>query len=465
MPLPESGNALRTRVKVVPLSSKAELKEARGLLKEHHYLGSAQTVGERIYYAIRDHAEPEEWLGVMVFAAAARRLRHRDQWIGWSDEQRRRRLCLVANNVRFLLLPHKAVANLGSVVMKKVLQRLSKDWQERYDHPILVVESFVDPEHFKGSVYRASNWIELGQTQGHGRKAKDYYERHGKPKQLFVRALQRNACRSLQAEQLKPSLAAVEAKTKPRCTHRSTHLQALAERFKSVPEYHKMACNYPLYALLSIMAAAHLAGAPRGQKDLAVFARSLSQAQRRALGIRRRAGQRHYPAPSQATFSRMMSQADIKAVEAVLLDWQKQIRGEPDRDELIAIDGKIPKHSGGQNVVSAITAGSVHYLGCEVVADKSNEIPAARRLFKRLDLDGKLVSLDALHTQDQTALELLREHGADYLLTVKDNQKNMRAQIERLCPDPASPLLSPPNNPALAEKKAWKKENRSPVRS
>lgn len=430
------------------LSSESDIAHANELLEQHHYLGSLRAVGERLYYSIGD--ENSDWLAVMVFVSAARRLRHRDAWIGWTDEQRRRRLPLVVNNARFLLLPERTVPNLGSAVLKRVNARLSADWQERYGHPVLVLETFVDPSRFNGTVYTAAGWEELGLTQGNSRKSRDYYEPNGQPKRLFVKALERAACESLQAQRLPPELAWVEAKSQPRCTQSAEELASLKDRFKAkVPEYHKQACTYPVYALLSIMAAAHLAGAPRGQKDLAVFAKSLSQSQRAALGIRRRASSKYYSSPDQSTFSRMMSSVDIDKVEAVLIEWQSAVRGAPAEDELVVIDGKIPKHSGGKNVVTAITSPSQHYLGLEIVEDKTNEITAARELFKKLDLDGKCVSLDALHTQQQTATELILEHGADYFFTVKGNQPNLSAQIKKRIsePDKDSPFLSP-NQPS-----------------
>ena len=89
-----------------------------------------------------------DWLGVLVFCAASRRLRARDRWIGWSEEQRRRRLPLVVNNCRFLLLPDKTFPNLGSRSLRLTLDRLSADWQERYGHPVVLVETFIDPEQF-----------------------------------------------------------------------------------------------------------------------------------------------------------------------------------------------------------------------------------------------------------------------------------------------------------------------------
>jgi hypothetical protein len=445
-PLSNDLSYLLKTLRIEVLTDPEGLSEAMDLLRTHHYLGEFTPVGERLFYSIRD--ADGRWLGVMAFTSASRRLRHRDAWIGWSDEQRRRRLGLIANNARFLLLPGRTVPNLGSAVLKRVCSRLSDDWQAQYGHPILALETFVDPTLFSGTVYTAAGWEELGQTQGHGRKGRDYYQMHDRPKRLFVRTLRRDARRSLQAETLKPSLRHIDEQAPARCRQNSAELRSLKERFKAqVPEYHKQDCTYPVHALLSIIAAAHLAGAPRGQKDLAVFAASLSQPQRRALGIRRKAGTKYYPSPGQSTFSRMMSQVDIDAVETVLIQWQRQLRGEAPEDEAVCLDGKIPKHSGGKNVLTAVTCPSQHYLGCAVVKDKSNEIPAARELFGKLDLDGKLVSLDALHTQQQTACELAIEHGADYGLTAKGNQPGLQKYIESRLPEPGAPFLSPNSHP------------------
>ncbi len=439
-PLPDNPSVLLKRVKVKLLDKRKQIKRCLRQLDKHHYLKGLKTVGERLFYAIVD--ENGDWLGVAVFMAGARRLRHRDEWIGWSEEQRRRRLSLVVNNARFLLLPHKTVPNLGSVALKLLCERLSDDWMDRYGHPVAVVETFVDPERFSGTVYTAAGWIELGLTNGHGRVSRDYYERHDRPKRLFVRELQPNARRSLQADKLKPSVAMVEDKSLPRFTRSHEELCSLKERFKQkVPDYHVKRCLYPVHALLTIMAAAHLAESPRGQKDLAKFAKSLSQSQRRAVGINRRAGSTHYGAPDQSTFSRMMSRVNAEIVEKVLLDWQKQIRGPVPENEIIAMDGKVPAHSGGKNVVTAVASPSQYYLGCTVTPEGTNEIVAARQLCEKIDLDGKLVSLDAIHTQVETS-HVIVEKGGHYLYTVKDNQPQLRARIEKKVDDPATPFLT-----------------------
>jgi hypothetical protein len=414
-----------------------ELPQAQQFLDEHHYLGGLKPVGERLHYAVTD--AQGDWLGVLVFCAAARRLRPRDQWIGWSDEQRRRRLPLVASNTRFLLLPHKTVPNLASKTLRRVLTRLSDDWQSRYGHPVLLVETFVDPAHFAGTLYTASGWSELGATDGTGRHARDFYVRHDQPKRLFCRELVKNARRSLQAEHLRPALAVVEAKTPPRPTQTAPELKSLCDHFKAVPDYRVRIGFYPLWSLLAIVACAHLADAPRGQKDLAAFAGRLSQRQRRALGIRQDAATGKYPAPSQPTFCRLYAQVPAREVEDAVLAFQRQVRGGASPDELIVLDGKEPNHTRGQHILTAITVPGQYYLGSEMVADKSNEIPAARDLFPRLDLDGKTVSLDALHTQAETARVLVLEHGADYLLTVKRNQPTVQENLERcVAPPPAA---------------------------
>lgn len=418
----------------VRLVEPAELPRFHRLLRRLHYLGSLKPVGERLYYVVSDARG--EWVALLVFNSASKHLKLREKWIGWTSGQARRRLSLVVNNSRFLLMPHKTVPNLGSKVLRLVLERLSADWQARYGHPVLVVETFVDPEQFCGTVYTANGWEELGQTDGWGRQRRDYYVKHDKPKRLFVRELRRKARRSLQAEHLKPDLAAVEAKVPVRCSLRVKEIEAIVQQFRQVPEYRSRCGSYPLWSLLTIVLLAVLCEAPRGQKDLAKFARGFSQAQRRALGIRRnREGK--YPTPHQSTFCRFFQRVDARQVEAAILAIQEQIRGKPPKEDLIVLDGKQPKHGGGQAVLSAVTVPSQFYLGSAIVEkDKTNEIPVARQLFERLDLEGRLVALDALHTQDETARDLVLEHGADYLLTVKDNQATVHRNIERLIAAP-----------------------------
>jgi hypothetical protein len=417
----------------VRLLEPKELSRCNRSLDKHHYLKRIRPVGERLYYVATD--AQGQWLALLVFSAAAEHLKHRDGWIGWTAHQRQRRLRLVVNNSRFLVLPQGTVPNLGSKVLRMVLERLSDDWQNRYGHPVLIVETFVDPEQFCGTVYTVQGWEELGNTDGWGRHARDYYVKHNKPKRLFVRELCRNARRSLQAEHLKPDLAAVEQRTIPRCSQKVREIRGFTEHFKSVPEFRDRIESYPLWSLLTLVLLAMLCGAPRGQKDLAKFARRLTRPQRRALGIRRNP-QGKYPAPCQSTFCRLFQRVDGAKVNETIQAIQEQIRGKPPADELIVLDGKEPNHGGGESVLTAVCVPSQYYLGSALVDQKTNEIPVAQQLFGELDLAGRNVSLDALHTQTETGRQLVMDHGANYLLTVKDNQPTIRANIEKKIPAP-----------------------------
>jgi hypothetical protein len=413
----------------VQVAQRRQLPRLHKLLDQHHYLGSLKPVGERIYYLATDASG--RWMAILVFSAAANHLRARDQWIGWSHEQRRRRLSLLTNNCRFLLLPEGSVPNLGSRILRLTLERLSPDWQAHYGHPILAVETFVDPAQFCGTVYTANGWIELGQTDGWGRCRRDYYVKHDQPKRLFVRPLRPNACRRLQAEHLQPELARVEAKVPVRCTQRVREMGSIVEHFKQLPEYRERIESYPLFSLATLLLLARLGEAPRGQTDLAKFAGGLSQAQRRAVGVRRNP-QGRYPAPSQSTFSRFLSGVNPDRLNEQLLAIQQLRRGPAPGQEWVVMEGKEPKHGSGASVLTAVTVPSQYYLGSAVVQEKTNEIPVAQQaLIPALDLVGRWVSLDALHTQDETARRVVMEAGGDYLLTAKKNQPTLRANIQK----------------------------------
>jgi hypothetical protein len=421
------------QVQVVPLIAMEERRQCQRLLRKHHYLGGLKAIGEQMCYAAVDGQG--NWLAVLIFSAAAKHLKHRDNWIGWTRAQRDRRLSLIVNNSRYLILPHAHIPNLGSRVLRLALDRLSADWQQRYGHPVLVVETFVDPDQFDGTVYSAHGWEEVGLTDGWGRRRRDYYVQHDKPKRLFVREVVKNARRSLQAEHLKPALAGVEKRAGARCYYKCGEIKAITEHFKALPEYRDRVESYPIWSLVTLMLLALLCDAPRGQKDLAKLARRLTQHQRRALGIRPNPTG-FFPAPSQSTFSRLLSGLNARRLNEVLLAIQAQVRGQPPPDELIAVDGKEPRHGPGDALLTAVSVPSQFYLGSALVDTKTNEIPVARELFGELDLRGRTVALDALHTQDETARQLVMEHGAHYLMTVKNNQLTLRQNIDKRVPLP-----------------------------
>ena len=178
-------------------------KESTGLWNEYvsryHYLGYKQPFG----YFLRYFVESEQGLlGCILFAGAAKALRVRDRWIGWTQEDRLRNLTWVINNSRFLIFPWVGVKNLASHLLGQVARRIKDDWQQRWGYSPVLMETFIDPDHFAGSCYKAANWQYLGMTTGKGlvRKGKGY---RTSPKMIFVKPLAKDFRFLLCSQQLK----------------------------------------------------------------------------------------------------------------------------------------------------------------------------------------------------------------------------------------------------------------------
>jgi len=441
-----------THLKVELITERAAIARCDQLIVEHHYLHSAQLVGEQLRYVVscRGH-----WLAVASWSAAALHLKARDQFVGWTEEQRRQRLPLLANNSRLLVLPGGDCPNLISRFMKLMLERLSNDWQQAWGHPLALVETFVDPHLYQGTAYKASGWQRLGPTAGWKRSAEDFYQKHNRPKQVWVRELGPGAAAKLRAPELPAAWQIVEQKAKPHCAAKAPELRSLVEHLRAeVAEFRSPeALAYPLAGFLGLIALAMLSGVRRGPQDLAEYAATLSQGQLRALGFRpkrkpRQAGQKPPPpgpirCPGESTFKRLLPLIDPAAVERALLLWQEQVLG-PAQDKVVIVDGKTLRHAHVE-LVSAV-AGSGRWLGTVAVAKGSNEIPAARELLGKLPLENKTALADALHTQTETVQQILFENGSEYALTVKANQKELvQTLTQLLSPSAVSPSAHPAN--------------------
>ena len=133
-------------------------------------VGYKRPFGAHLQYFVLAPRVSEQPLGCLLFAASAWALACRDAWIGWTPEDRSQRLHLIVNNTRFLLFPWVRVSHLASKVLSLVSRRLPADWQERYGYAPVLLETFVDPAHYRGTCYKAANWIEVGVTTGRGRQ-------------------------------------------------------------------------------------------------------------------------------------------------------------------------------------------------------------------------------------------------------------------------------------------------------
>ncbi len=187
IPLGEADVALRSVV-VRPIE-KEERAGWRLFMDRYHYLGDTPLVGEHLQYAA---FAGDELVALIGWAAAAFRVPTREQFIGWDEQTKRKRLHLIANNVRFLIPPWVKVKNLASKVLSLNLQRLSGDWQRRWNHPVHLAETFVDRSRFAGTCYRAANWRFLGMTAGRSKRGNRYVQ-GASAKAVFVYELHRNA--------------------------------------------------------------------------------------------------------------------------------------------------------------------------------------------------------------------------------------------------------------------------------
>lgn len=164
------------------------------LLERHHYLGHRRTVGENIGYLVRDRDGRE--VGCALFGSAAWKCAARDQWIGWDRRNRERKLGFVTNNSRYLILPWVRVPHLASHLLGCLARRISPDWQQKYGHPIHALETFVERERFRGTCYRAANWVRVGETRGRTRNDRDRSIR-ATVKDVYVLPLNGNFRRAL----------------------------------------------------------------------------------------------------------------------------------------------------------------------------------------------------------------------------------------------------------------------------
>lgn len=168
----------------------------RELIQRHHYLGYRAPFGATLRYLVRPSAAPERILACLLWTSPAWKMGIRDRWIGWSAEQRARNLQRIVNNARFLILPWVRVPGLASTILSRCARQLPLDWERLYGYQPLLLETLVDTTRFRGTCYRAANWIALGETRGRGRM-----DRHRTvipaPKLLFVYPLRRRVERRL----------------------------------------------------------------------------------------------------------------------------------------------------------------------------------------------------------------------------------------------------------------------------
>ena len=426
-------NDILNRISVRLLADR-EVGQFNFHLERDHYLESSRFAGQ----SLRHVAEVEgQWVALLTFSAPALHLKGRERWIGWSPRQRARRLGLVVNNSRFLVLPERQRhPNVASRVLGLALRRLSGDWQERWGHPVLVVESFVDESRYRGTCYRACGFEAVGATEGFKRASRDFYQEHGQPKQLYLRELRPGSRRRLRQARLPRELADYEAEIAGPCPFRAPALEDLRAGLAGLPECRRgHGLRHRQRFVLTCAAVCSLMGAC-GYRAFENTCKTFTQRQLRALGAPANEEDGRYYPPSDSTFQRVLSQADAVAIARLIGQWLA--RQEIGALAQLAVDGKVLRGSGRHDgrplqLLSAVTHHLRLTLDQVAIQEKTNEIPALKPLLKKLDLPpGTLITADAMRCQQESARFITQELGGDYLFGLKGNQSGILDKAQRL---------------------------------
>ena len=388
------------------------------LMDEHHYLGFRRLAGRGLRYVATFGGR---WLGLAAWQNGAFKCAPRDRWAGWKPEQQFRRLEMVANNTRFLILSEPGVfPNLASRFLAGMTRRLSGDWLEAHGHGVLLAETFCDPEVFAGTMYKAAGWEGLGETKGFARANGRYTDPHGKPKEIFVTALRPDA-RALLSSPL-PLPPDVAPPADPALAPRDPEaMRSLHAELAAVPDFRRaQGRKHTVASVLTVHVLAELANM-KGCLAAAQFAQSLSQEELEAVGawLNPRTGRRE--PVSKSTLHRVVQSVDPEALEDVLGRWS---RPRLPIARALAADGKRIRGAnrngdGHHETVALVDHESGAPFALLNFDDDGGELAATHDLLGRCDIGGRVITLDALHTTRKTA-KLITDR-ADYVFVVKGN--------------------------------------------
>ena len=348
--------------------------------------------------------------------------------------------------------------------------RLPQDWQQHFGYPVRVAETFVDPQRFRGTCYKAAGWQQLGPTQGYERDWQDFYTDTKHPKQLWVRPLGENALEQVRAPELAPELADPQGPLPPACPVGTGRLGSLWECFhkRMTDPRDPRGVRHKLAGVCALIALAVAAGC-RGPHAIAEFAESLNHAQRGRLRCRPRRGRRReYDVPCERSFRRLLEKVDAEQLKDVLAGWMQAEDAAP--LQVVHVDGKVvknaqpaPPRSPVQQAEAASVEPSeipaelqkpkadkalmlVNFQTTEqrlvdqvAVPQDTNEEAAVAAHLPRMDLAGVCLTADAAHTIKANCRQLTQGNGAEFLLFLKANQPLALAKAEQLLPGALPP--------------------------
>lgn len=428
------------------MATPREWRRFDALLGEYHYLGETRAVGD----AMRMIAEVQgQWVGLLMWGAAAYRLKPRDAHIGWTPTQRALRQKLVVQNRRFALLAERGEhPNLASRILGAAIRELPGLWYEHFGYEPLLAETFSDIEACAGTCYKAAGWQPLGRTQGYSRHRADFYVPNERPKKLWVRELRPGAVATLRAMELPPECrAGAHSDADGVLPLDQAHMESLHAALCRVPDPRAENRTFHIGAVLSIVAMALFSG-HINLVQIVRFANRLRNDQRKDLGLPRFTPESSYrKVPSYKVFYNLLRKLDLDAFAQCLSAWLAKHSGS--LPTALALDGKFIRDTIG--IVCLVDHETGVPLAMAPASRKEGEgerceLKVAQNLIEQhQDLSHACVTADALHCQARTVQQIVARGGA-FLVQAKDNQKTVHQLAAELTSD-LSPFLTTPRKP------------------
>lgn len=424
-----------------------EYSRASELLEQEHYLGN-HPQGRQLLQVVEYQGC---WVALLDWGPACWKLADREAHIGWTHQQRAERLALIVQNRRFLVLGKERMPNLASRALGLALKALPEHWEERHGYRVLIAETFTDIELFEGTCYKASNWKPLGLTKGFQRHRADYFLKQDRPKKLWIKSLNRNSLRILTAMDVpKAYQSALNRDTPERdLALKKTQMESLLNHFREhFKDPRSNNCSYRANSLLVFITMALFAGRDT-LTSIQRYANLLTGQQRLWLGFPLKKGTKTRKVPSWSALYNFLTQIDPKAFSQCLNTWLQSNLGTLPR--ALAIDGKWIRDRALSLCLSEHATGAPVAVGfaaqvCKTDENKrEGEQTVALELYQKTNLEGAIITGDALNNNKAQARAILNS-GGDYFLQLKNENRHAFQTAERTA-EKGIPFLATPKSP------------------
>lgn len=432
----------------VRVLEESEHARAGEFLKQEHYLGDCPQ-GRQLLQVVEYQGH---WVALLDWGPACWKLADREHHIGWTHQQRAERLGLIVQNRRFLVLGKERMPNLASRSLGLALRRLPEQWEQMHGYRPLIAETFTDIEQFEGTCYKASNWQPLGLTKGFERHRADYFRKHGRPKKLWIKSLNRNALRILTGMDVPKQFESALNRNSPERDLALNKGQMLGLRKYFQDHFEDPRRGNRTYfasSLLVFIAMALFAGRD-SLTAIQRYGNLLTAQQRRWLDFPCKKGTTQRKVPSECALRNFLEQIDPKEFAKCLNGWLGSHLGTLPR--ALAVDGKWIRDKALSLCLSEHETGAPVAIGFAEQTSKTDENKregeqtVALDLYEQTELEGATITGDALNNNKPQA-HAITKAGGNYFLQLKNENRHAFKAAKRTA-EQATPFLPTHKSPA-----------------